>query len=69
MYNIFHSVGSPGASDAFRPREGRLLRGRAHRRRSGRLPEVEAVEPVEGRGRVALGEGRVIGDRFDEVLR
>ena len=68
MYNIFHSVGSPGASDAFRPREGRLLRGRAHRRRSGRLPGVEAAEPVEGRRRVAPGERRVVEDRLDEVL-
>lgn len=68
MYNIFHSVGSPGASDAFRPREGRLLAGRAHRRRSGRLPGVEAVEPAAGRRRVALGERRVAEDPLGEVL-
>jgi hypothetical protein len=69
MYNILHSANSAGASDAFRPREGRLLRGRARRRRRGGLTGVEAGGLVEGRRLVALGEHRVAGDRLDEVLR
>lgn len=60
MYNIIHSVTSPGASDAFRPRGGQRLRGRARRRRSGRPPVVEAVEPVEGRRLVAVSERRAV---------
>ena len=47
MYNIHHTASTPGAADAFRPSSGR--RGpRALRRRRGRPPRVEAVEPVKG---------------------
>ena len=68
MYNILHTAGTPGTADAFRPRGTRLLGLRPHRRRRGRLPRVETVEPVERGGLVALGEGRVVEDRLDEVL-
>lgn len=68
MYNIIHSANSAGASDAFRPRAGGLLRGRARRRRRSRLTGAEAGGLVEGRRLVALGERRVADDRLDEVL-
>lgn len=68
MYNILHTASSPGTADAFRPGRKRLLGLRPHRRRGGRLPQVEPVEPVERGGLVALGEGGVVEDRLDEVL-